>query len=77
MERRTDDATEIFISTDRALVLAVLSLGWNIYRDLVSKYARVKSHGARYAVSGDTRTKKSDPEELPEYIVITAVKSWA
>ena len=60
----------IFISVI-AVGLAALSLGWNIYRDLVSKTSRVKVFGmiAEIVSLGD----KFGPEGSPKKIVISAV----
>ena len=68
--RRELMATEILISTI-AVSLAGIALGWNIYRDLVSKSARVKVSGMIAAIvsPGD----EFGPEGPPERIVIVAV----
>ena len=67
--KRAPVTTEILISTI-ALALAAVSLGWNIYRDRVSIYARVKVGGKICVVV--IPGQKVGPEEPPEYIVITA-----
>ena len=61
---------EILISLIAA-ALASVSLGWNIYRDLVSKSARVKVSGMIAAIvsPGD----EFRPEGPPEHIVIVVV----
>lgn len=61
---------EILISMI-AVGLAAVSLGWNIYRDLISKSARVKVTGmiAQIVAPG----QKFGPEGPPEHIVISAV----
>ena len=54
-----------------AVGLAALSLGWNIYRDLVSKTSRVKVFGMIALIVSPR--ENFGPEETPEHIVISAV----
>lgn len=62
------DQTLISVS---ALGLAALSLGWNIYRDVVSRTSRIKVYGmiASIVSAGD----KLPPEGPPRRIVISVV----
>ena len=61
---------EILISVI-AVALGAVSLGWNVYRDIISKSARVRVTGmiAQIVAAGG----KFGPEGPPEHIVISAV----
>ena len=54
-----------------AAVLAAAALGWNIYRDIVSKRSRVKIAGS--IMTGGILGQQFEPDEVPHYIVIYAV----
>lgn len=54
-----------------AVTLAAVSLGWNIYKDLIGKYSRVRVTGMIANIV--TYRQEVDPTRLPDQIVISAV----